>query len=469
MRKLFLLTIALIATLASAFAGSDANGNYYIIKDGRVCEDITIMPYPAKPWNKPNLFQDTTINGEDVICYVQKSTSYLDVKLKLDSINPLDLSKSYVMVLEYYIPQENVSELKPIVEYNKPMFIIGMEEEYNTIETTPNPTACATSIYMDVKFGPIEEWVTAKRYVYSNLQKVQGMVFSYAREMKEDILVYPRIKNFYFEPFENGVKPFFAENFDEYSLGDFYNENNRVDLEKASFYCGITPVVTENDIKKAEEALTKPFIAFRDFIPERFEGTDGSGYYDTDLLHAMQVEPERDSIVFPNIAIPSGADKIFSQMLVKMHKNEGRWVIASADSAEALTLDMPIKVKFNTGEIVDLSNDVLPSTWTKYYGEVDVPAGATSFDLIFSSMKVGYTVDEIMLSAENLNGVKDIKANSFSVNAYVDNNGNIVVLNGEMIAAYNLNGQKASKEDKAIIIIVKNDEGAIASKLMIRK
>ena len=91
-------------------------------------------------------------------------------------------------------------------------------------------------------------------------------------------------------------------------------------------------------------------------------------------------------------------------------------------------------------------------------------------DLIFGSMKVAYTVDEIMLSTKEFNGVKNFSAEpSFSVEAYIDAYGNVVVLNGELVATYNLNGQKASIDDKAIIIVVKNEEGAIATKLMVRK
>ena len=120
--------------------------------------------------------------------------------------------------------------------------------------------------------------------------------------------------------------------------------------------------------------------------------------------------------------------------------------------------------------MVDITNDVLKNQWTLYNGEVTVPSGATSVDLIFGAMKVGYLVDEVMLSANPLNDVKDIdNFKQFNVEAYIDNNGDIVVLNGDLIAAYNLNGKLATINDKAIIIIVKNNEGAIGTKKLIRK
>ncbi len=477
MRKLFLLAFSFIASVASSFAGAQSDGKYWIIQDGRLCSDVEVMPYPDKPWNKPNFLKDTVVNGVNAMYYQQRSTSYLDVKLRLDSMSPMDLSKNYVMVLEYMIPNAMTTVIDSNISTvdKKPLFIIGMENSYETIEKTPNPPHCSVSMYIDGKYGPFDTWVTAKKYVYDNpdIKTIGGIVFSFAREIKSDIGVYPLIKNFYFEKFETGEKPFYAENFDGYGLGEFYNESWRFgmnQLEIATFNGGIKPTLTETDIAMAKANETVPLIIFRDFLPDSLNGQDGSGYYDCEVLHALQIEPKRDSIVFEGIAIPNGCSKIYTQMLMKMHKNEGRWVIDPADSLEALSLDMPIKLKFNNGEVVDITNDVLKNQWTLYNGEVTVPSGATSVDLIFGAMKVGYLVDEVMLSVNPLNDVKDIdNFKQFNVEAYIDNNGDIVVLNGDLIAAYNLNGKLATINDKAIIIIVKNNEGAIGTKKLIRK
>lgn len=477
MRKLFLLAISFIASVASSFAGAQSDGKYWIIQDGRLCSDVEVMPYPDKPWNKPNFLKDTVVNGVNAMYYQQRSTSYLDVKLRLDSMSPMDLSKNYVMVLEYMIPNAMTTVIDSNISTvdKKPLFIIGMENSYETIESTPNPPHCSISMYIDGKYGPFDTWVTAKRYVYDNpeIKTIGGIVFSFAREIKSDIGVYPLIKNFYFEKFESDDKPFYAENFDNYKLGEFYNESFRLgvkQIEIATFNGNIKPILTQADIDKAKANESFPFIIFRDFLPDSLNGHDGSGYYDCDLLHALQVEPERDSIVFGGIAIPEGCTKIYTQMLMKMHKNEGRWVIDPADSLAALDQDMPIKLKFDNGEVVDITEDPLKRQWTLYNGEVTVPSGATTVDLIFGSIKVGYLVDEVMLTTKPINKTKDINnLDQFNVEAYIDADGNIVVLNGDLIAAYNLNGKLATINDKAIIIIVKNNEGAIGTKKLIRK
>lgn len=475
MRKLFLLSSMLFAAASSLFAGLQSDGNYYLIKDGRLCDDVQIMPYDESDYDNSNLLLDTVVDGENLMYYVQRSVEFLDVKLKLDSLNPLDLNENYEMIFEYLIPKACKKATFSACD-KKPYFIVGFETDYATIEKKPNAQKCSASVMIDGKYLDTDKWHRSNRYVYAhpNDRIIRGMVFSFAREVKGDVLSYPLIKNFYFKKSGSGVKPFYAESFDGYGYGtysDFYNEKIEVALSSSKFLGGITPTVSEADSIKAWDNFTEPIILFRDFLPDSLKGQDGSGYYDCELLHALQVEPERDSIVFKNIPLPSNCGKIYSQMLMKMHKNEGRWKIASADSAEAYTLDVPIKVRFNNSdEIFDLAQDTLKKIWTLEKGELTVPTGATSMDLIFGSMKVGYLVDEIMFSTEPFVGLKDFKANNtFDVIAYVDDNGNIVVLNGELIATYNLQGQIASKIDKAVVIIVKNEEGAIASKLMIRK
>ena len=128
-------------------------------------------------------------------------------------------------------------------------------------------------------------------------------------------------------------------------------------------------------------------------------------------------------------------------------------------------------MKFNTGEIVDLAKDTIKMIWTKFEGEVKVPAGAESFDLIFKSGKAGYLADNIMFSSKKFADVKvnQVDADAFDIVAYVDKNGDIVVVNGELVAAYNMEGRVATKADKVVAIVVKNDKGQLASKVILRK
>ena len=79
--------------------------------------------------------------------------------------------------------------------------------------------------------------------------------------------------------------------------------------------------------------------------------------------------------------------------------------------------------------------------------------------------------DDIFFSAQRLADVKvdQVDADAFDIVAYVDENGDIVVENGELVAVYNMEGRVATKADNVVAIIVKNDKGQLASKVIIRK
>jgi hypothetical protein len=304
------------------------------------------------------------------------------------------------------------------------------------------------------------------------------MIVSYAREyLNGDMTEFPYIKNLGFVSIKEG-KPFYAENFDGYGLGEFYGESLDISelspigtaLEPVSYLGGIRPIVTANDVSYADDYGRPALTAFRDFRKDIERDQDGSGYIDCELLHGLQMETNRDSVVFPGIKIPAGTDTIFSKMLLKKHKNEKkRW--KDADSTVFLNEDLPIVLKVNTGEIVDLAKDTIKMIWTKFEGEVKVPAGAESFDLIFKSGKAGYLADNIMFSSKKFADVKvnQVDADAFDIVAYVDKNGDIVVVNGELVAAYNMEGRVATKADKVVAIVVKNDKGQLASKVILRK
>lgn len=478
MRKLFLLTSMLFAAAASLFAEDDSD-KYWLIKDGKfVNENVTVMPYTGRRAlkNIPNEMKDTVVNGENVVVYKQISYDFLDAKLKIDSLNPIDRSKYQVLVMEYQIPEEQTGANFNITTIiRKPLFIIGAEEDFNSIEAQPDVNTTAGRVSFSGKWNPANEWVTEKQFLYMDpsIKSIGGMVFSYAREVfagAEAIHDFPYIKNLYFEPFDLG-SPFYAENFEGPNLGNAWDEEDRIYerlLINENFHGGIAPVATGKDTLSLLK--DSPINLFRDYQADttKTTSTDGSIYLDTELFQALEIEANRDSVVIPGIQIPQNCDKFYSQMLVKKHKNEHqRWV--DADFSTVKGKDMPIKVKFNTGEIFDLAQDEMNLIWTKFDGEVQVPNGATSFDLIFGSMPVGYIVDNIILYTNETNGLNDyLMGSSFDIDAYVDANGNIVVLNGELIATYNLKGQIASKDDKAVIIFVKNEEGAIASKIMIK-
>lgn len=474
MKKLLFSVVSLMAS-ACAFAELSYENAYWIIKDGKMTDKISYWEYDGEDLETkiPSEIKDTVVDGEDVVVYKQISKDYLDARLKFDSLNTLDLSKNYVMVIEYKIPESHTGV--QICEGNKPLWMFGFASTESKLKAN-NATKAEAYTFIDAKWGKADEWVTAYKYIYSpsSLKSLYGMNFSYAREYipgnkwyNGELTEHPYIKNMGFVSIKEG-KPFYAENFDGFGIGEFYLEKIDISKKKVVYVGGVKPVVTDDSYDVADSLGILPLTGFRDFLPDSIMDQDGSGYIDCEQLRAMQVESIRDSIVFPGIAIPDGTETIYSKMLIKKHKNEnGYW----ADADDYSDYDLPILLRFDNGETVDLANDTIKPIWTKFEGEIKVPSGATSFDLVFKAGKAGYLVDDIMLSAQKFADVKvnQIDANAFDIVAYVDANGDIAVLNGELVASYNVVGRTATKDDKIVVIIVKNDKGQLASKVIVRK
>lgn len=476
MKKLGLLFASAFVS-ASAFADIDLTDAYWVIKDGRMTSNISYIPYDEDDLGTkvPDVLVDTTIDGENVVAIKHLSMHFLDPRFQFDPENKLNLSTNYMLTFEYKIPSSH-SDMNLISEGNKPLFIFGYSQNEKSIKNK-NCTKSEAYTMIDAKWGVAGEWVTVNKYIFANpsVTTLEGMIISYAREYLEgDMKEFPCIKNMGFVKMKEG-KPFYAENFDGAGLGEFYYET--VDISDpypdgtndedavVTFNGGIKPVITEEYFKAHKKGIA--LTAFRDFQKDIHRDQDGSGFVDNEILHALQVEADRDSIVFPGIKLPENTNKIYSSMLIKRHKNEKRvWKDGKYDNE-----DLPILVKFNTGEIVDLAKDSINTVWTKMEGSIDVPAGATSIDLIIKASTVGYLVDEIYLSNNKLEGVKvdQFEANSFDFVAYFDNEGNLVVLNAQIVAVYNMKGAVASKNDKAVVVVVKNDKGQLASKVLVRK
>lgn len=478
MKKLIITLASALASL-TAFAELDYSNPYWIVKDGKMTDNVTYVEYDPEDLGikVPSEMKDTVVDGENVVVYKQLSQHYLDVRLKFDPENQLDLSKNYMMVLEYKIPASHAGV--NLIEGNKPLFFFGFSETETSL-SKKNCTASEAYCTVDAKWGKTDEWVTVQKYIFSSVSTtaLEGMIVSYAREYLDgDMAEFPYIKNLSFVSFK-GEKPFYAESFDGIGLGEFYNESNDISAlspegtnrVEVSFMGGITPVITKDYYYYADDWGITALTAFRDFRKDEDKDQDGSGFIDCELLHALQVEANRDSIVFPGIQIPENTEKIYSQMLIKKHKNEKK-IWKDAAYADVANDDVPILVRFNTGETVDLAKDTIKLVWTPMNGEVDVPEGATSFDLVFKAAKVGYLVDNIIFTTQEGISVKvdQVDADAFEVVAYVDENGDIVVVNGEIVAVYGVDGRVASKNDKTVVVVVKNEKGQIASKVMLRK
>ncbi|MDO4526111.1 MAG: hypothetical protein Q4B61_12365, partial [Bacteroidales bacterium] len=90
MKKLLLSIVSLIAS-TSVFAELSFDKAYWIIKDGKLTDNVEIYEYDPEDLDGkvPSELKDTTVDGENLVVYKQLSDDYLDVRLKFNSDKPL--------------------------------------------------------------------------------------------------------------------------------------------------------------------------------------------------------------------------------------------------------------------------------------------------------------------------------------------------------------------------------------------
>ncbi len=465
MKKINLLTLGVLSSVASIQAGI-FDSEYSVIKDGKLAEGVTVVEYDPSIIIDPNTITEGVAAPDGSIAaqynqVTQDGKNLPDVKLAF--ANPVDLSKNYILYIEYMIPGSHAEDL--ICAANKPLFMFGFAADAETLDAK-GINDINGAAYIDAKYGVTDQWVKAYKYVFVNpsVTSLAGMILSYSREYTNgDLTEFPLIKNLSFIQSENGVKPFYAENFR--LSGDTWTEEPSISSSRkfkaTDIAGGIKPEPElEDDFNKVGLFL------FRAYEAGSTMNQDGSGYIDGEHFHAMEVKSAyTGNLLIKDIPLPAGIQEIHSEMLIKMNPKDG-------DLESAMVAPLPIKFAFNTGEEVAMTENVLDGMWKKETATIAVPAGATSVTLKFGAIAdASYLVDDIILSSAEFNNVEEFMAenNAFEVNAYVDANGNIVVLNGELEAVYNMNGVVASENDKVVVILVKNAEGQKASKLMIRK
>ena len=234
MKRISLLFIAIFVSAMNLFAGDAFDNAYWIIKDGKLVNNVSIKHYDNEDEtsNIPDELIETTKDGVDAIEFRKKTKSFLDPRILFDTLNPVDLNTNYILVMEYMIPAEHAG-IKILGEDdgNKPIFILGLAPTIKELTSSSyNAPHCPAVVYIDAKWGVTDQWVTTYKYVYANpsVQSLQGMYLTYAREYnKGDLDKFPYIRNLCFISTSDNVKPFYAENFTfaNYSIGEFYGES----------------------------------------------------------------------------------------------------------------------------------------------------------------------------------------------------------------------------------------------------
>ena len=401
MKKRNLLAIAALSCFAfSANAELEVLGDgykptkeFWVIKDGKLTNGIKIMD------NTKDAVYDVLEEGDATTgaSYKHKENLYKDVQFDLSEI-PVSLKSTWVLEMEYKVPAsaldqtgEHVGDLWGTAK--RPMFIFAMypEKEVNGTAVTFECNAADARVDIDAKFtAQADTWTTVRKYVYANpsLDSCKVLTLGYCREVK--VAMDPiYIKNLRFIDCGGQEKPFYAEDFQGvgskrvpvHGPGD-----DNFGKKKATQLAGGIQF----------ESANGGLISVKRCYEE--EGHDGSWFMDTENYQALKVPAGGADIIAAGITIPAeiaaNGGNIYFKAYMKNEWESGTTFPTATDEQRVI----PATIKFNNGTEVQITDSLMDGQWDAINSTIAVPAGATSFDLVFkSNSDYTYLVDNIRI------------------------------------------------------------------------
>ena len=382
MKKRNLLAIAAL----SCFAFSANAEEYWVIKDGKLNEDIVIMDQKDAVFDvlKPG-------NATTGASYQHNENQYKDVQLDLQKF-PVSLKSTWILEMEYKVPATALDPTGPHSDLwggKKPMFIFGMYPEVEN--TTFDVTKAPIRIDIDGKFfAQADTWTTVRKYVYANpsVDSCKALTLSYCREVA-DVMDPIYIKNLKFIDAEGAQKPFYAEDFE--CVGNsrlpVYSDNSNFGKFKGTQLAG-GKQVSSDDLINASRAWEE-------------NGYDGSSFMfmDDENYHALKVPAAGADITIAGIEIPaelSNGGEIAFKAFIKNVWADGSGFENATDEQRII----PATIKFDNGTESQITDSLMDGQWDAINTVIAVPAGAKTLDLIFkSNSDFGYLVDNIRIGA----------------------------------------------------------------------
>ena len=394
MKKRNLLAIAAL----SCFAFSANAEEYWVIKDGKLNEDIVIME------NTTDAVFDVLKPGDATTgaLYQHNENQYKDVQLDLQKF-PVSLKSTWILEMEYKVPATALDPTGPHSDLwggKKPMFIFGMYPEVKG--TTFDVTKAPIRIDIDGKFfAQADTWTIVRKYVYANpsVDSCKALTLSYCREVA-DVMDPVYIKNLKFIDCNGASKSFYAEDFE--CVG-----NSRLPVYLDNTCYG---KLRDKDVAGGKIWGSSDLITF--VRSWENNGHDGSFFMDTENKHALSVPAGGADIRIDDIEIPEldpgMGGKISFKAFMKNKWAEGSGFELATDEQRVI----PAIVEFDNGATVNITDSLMDGQWDHIVSLIAVPAGAKTLSLVFkSNANYGYLVDNIHLGVhEGGDNVADIES-----------------------------------------------------------
>ena len=402
MKKRNLLAMATL----SCFAFTANAAEYWVIKDGKLNENIVIMPNASDPVIDELKDGDATTGAS----YKHNEVAYKDVQLDLAKL-PVSLKSTWVLEMEYKVPATALDPTGPHSDLwggNKPMFIFGMyADDVETLKANKKDidvTKADINIAIDGKFAAqADTWTTVRKYVYAHpsVDSCKILTLSYCREIKESLdPIY--IKNLKFVDCNGARKPFYAEDF------------QGVGASRHAVYSDNTCFgkLRDKDVAGGKIWGCSDLITFVRSWEDN--GHDGSWFMDTENKHALLVPAGGADIRIDDIEIPEMDPGMGGKISFKAYM-KNKWVKGSGfESATDEQRVIPAVIEFDNGvaEPIQITDSLMDGQWDHIVSLIAVPAGAKTLSLVFkSNADYAYLVDNIHLGVhEGGDNVADIES-----------------------------------------------------------
>lgn len=421
-----------IALLAGTALGSANAGEYYLIKDGKLHEGVEIMEY-AKPTENTIVEETTAPDGTPAV-YLKGQTLYKDTRFYIPE--GIDLSKYWNVEIEFYFKDGDLDVEGHKGENKWSVIDMGYIADTITVGKKTNDrlddTFCQNRF--DVKFkDKADTWNVEHQMIYppATENAFKCFVLGWQRQiLRQDSIGPVYIKNLKF--YSDGNRPFFAEDFNtpaafssyfsefqSFSVqGDWADEDVIEDLNSENVniltnqHCGLP--LYSGSIPGAKKGQTE--VGLRRLWED--EGTDGSGYYDSELLQSISLSKVngrmgrkgRSYFLIPTAGLENAEGFTFDYLC----KWDGSKAAQEhfSDDTPADSLGMKIyyayvddPVEANTCEMKPAFNDgdLLRQIWTPYHVTVPNEMGNKKYIALIFDMPnfFSYCVDNIRIAATN--------------------------------------------------------------------
>ena len=402
MKKRNLLAMAAL----SCFAFTANAAEYWVIKDGKLNENIVIMPNADDPVIDELKDGDATTGAS----FKHNEVAYKDVQLDLAKL-PVSLKSTWVLEMEYKVPASALDAAglsSSLWAGKKPMFIFGMyADDAKTLEANNKKidvTKADINIAIDGKFAAqADTWTTVRKYVYAHpsVDSCKILTLSYCREIEESLdPIY--IKNLKFVDCNGASKSFYAEDFQAVGASRLAVYSDNTNFAK----------LKENQLAGGKQVKSEDLISANRSWEDN--GYDGSvfKFMDDENYHALQVPAGGSDIRIDGIEIPEldpgMGGKISFKAFMKNKWAEGSGFESATDEQRVI----PAVVEFDNGATVNTTDSLMDGQWDHIVSLIAVPAGAKTLSLVFkSNAEFAYLVDNIHLGVhEGGDNVADIES-----------------------------------------------------------